>query len=118
MEIKIDQQKRAERMGLISLIIGICIIPVWLLAILISSYADGFSMLLVIAVMYAPVLVALAGLVLGVVGLAKSARTASRTKKGVVLSSIGVVLNLLALCAAACFCIYMYALGEFPKTYA
>lgn len=90
---------RAERISLISMIVGIAAATLWNpLLWLVSDLASDF--LQAIFVYGYPVL-SIAGLTLGVIGLVLSARRETRNRKGVVFAVIGMVLCLLALAASA-----------------
>ena len=95
MEVRFELQKSAERWSLASLLIGIGIIPVSFGLAWILSFTSFDSSLLFFIVMLAA---SLAGFVIGVIGLLKSMRKQSHTTKGIVLSSIGILLNVLILC--------------------
>ena len=95
MEVRFDLQKSAERWSLASLLIALGTIPFGIGLAWILSYANfnatlPFFLTLLIA--------SLAGFVLGVIGLLKSMRKQSHTTKGIVLSSIGILLNVLVVC--------------------
>ena len=86
---------RAERISLISMIIGIAAALLWIpLLWLISDIPSDFMR--VIFVYGFPVLT-ITGITLGVIGLVMSARKATRSRRGVLFAVIGIVLNLLAL---------------------
>lgn len=102
--------KRAERISLASLLIGVCIVPGWIMLVWFTNWFPNWDSLPVW--MFAPLIASLAGLVLGVIGLIWSIRKQSRTVKGIVLSAIGVGLCLLSLCATALFWHLVFAMGE------
>ena len=104
-----DKKKHAERLSLASLLIGGCIIPVWFLLLWALSYTN-IDMKLVFLVL--PVVVTLIGMVLGVIGLLKSMHRESHTTKGIVLSSLGILLNVLVLCAAMLIWIVVDAVSQ------
>ena len=85
------KQQRTLGFSLASFIIGICFVPLWLLLMLLPE----------VFWVYVPPIVALAGFVLGVIGLVLSIRKETRSVKGIVFASIGIVLSILA--AAASF---------------
>ena len=84
-----DKQQRALGFAVASFIIGICTVPLWILLMSLSE---------ALWVYIAPI-VALAGLVLGVIGLVMSIRRETRSVKGIVFASIGIVLNFFAAAA-------------------
>lgn len=84
------KQQRALNVSLVSFFIGIFILPLW-------SYLLFISKTLLI---YAPPIITLVGFVLGVIGLVMSIRWETRTVKGIVFASIGIVLNFFAAAAS------------------
>ena len=89
---------RAERISLISMIIGIAAALLWIpLLWLASDMASDFVQAIFV---YGYPALSVAGLTLGVIGLVLSARKEMRSTKGVVFAVIGIVLNLLALAAS------------------
>lgn len=89
---------RAERISLISMIIGIAAALLWIpLLWLISDMASDFVQAIFV---YGYPVLSIAGLTLGVIGLVMSVRSEPRSTKGVVFAVIGIVLNLLALAAS------------------
>ena len=98
------QQKRAKRISLASLVIGLCIAPVWgLTAIVFDRHYVPYAGLISFAI---PLFAAVTGTVLGVIGLIRSLGCAPRAKAGVVLGAIGTALNVLLLC----WCVFMLLL--------
>ena len=99
MESKTDTQKRAEGLSLVSMILGICIIPAFLLTMAVTfamqSQTSGLMMLIL------PLIFGIAGLAFGVPGLVKSIRSKPRTKKGVVFAVIGIGISLFPVVYAA-----------------
>ena len=99
------KQKRAERPALVSMIIGIAMVPLWFLLLYLGAEIGHiFMTVLFLAV---PLIAAAAGLVFGVIGLIRSLRSEPRSKKGVVTAIIGIVLNL-AVTAAAVLILWLY----------
>ena len=89
---------RAERISLISMIVGIAAAVLWIpLLWLVSDMASDFVQAIFV---YGYPVLSIAGLTLGVIGLVMSARKETRNTKGVVFAVIGIVLNLLALAAS------------------
>ena len=89
---------RAERISLISMIVGIVAVLLWIpLLWLISDMASDFVQAIFV---YGYPVLSIAGLTLGVIGLVMSVRKETRSRKGVVFAVIGIVLNLLALAAS------------------
>ena len=95
MEVKFELQRSAKRWSLASLLIALGTIPFGIGVAWILSYSSFDSSLFFFITMLA---VSLAGFVIGVIGLLKSIRKQSHTTKGIVLSSIGILLNVLILC--------------------
>ena len=93
--MKFFKQKRALGFSRASLIIGICIIPAWFLSLAAAYWSEGTGTDLLWGIFFVGMpLVALAGLILGVIGLIGSIRKESHSTKGIVLASIGIVLTL------------------------
>ena len=89
---------RAERISLISMIIGIAAAVLWIpLLWLISDMASDFVQAIFL---FGYPALSIAGLTLGVIGLVMSARKETRSRRCVVFAVIGIVLNLLALAAS------------------
>ena len=89
---------RAERISLISMIVGIAAAILWIpLLWLVSDMASDFVQAIFV---YGYPVLSIAGLTLGVIGLVMSVRKETRSRKGVVFAVIGIVLNLLALAAS------------------
>ena len=89
---------RAERISLISMIVGIAAASLWIpLLWLVSDMASDFVQAIFV---YGYPVLSIAGLTLGVIGLVMSVRKETRSRKGVVFAVIGIVLNLLALAAS------------------
>ena len=89
------KQKRALGFSRASLIIGICFIPAWFFSLAIAYWSERVGAELLWGIFFFGMpLVALAGLVFGVIGLIGSIRKESHSTKGIVLASIGIVLTL------------------------
>ena len=89
---------RAERVSLISMIVGIAAALLWIpLLWLVSDMASDFVQAIFL---FGYPALSIAGLTLGVIGLVMSARKETRSRKGVAFAVIGIVLNLLALAAS------------------
>lgn len=89
---------RAERLSLISMIVGIAAALLWIpLLWLASDLTSDFMQAIFV---YGYPAFSIAGLTLGIIGLIKSARLNPRSTKGVVFAVIGIVLCLLALAAS------------------
>ncbi|MBQ6234852.1 MAG: hypothetical protein IJK54_02970 [Clostridia bacterium] len=89
---------RAERISLISMIVGIAAALSWIpLLWFASDLASDFVQAIFV---YGYPVLSIAGLTLGIIGLIKSARLNPRSTKGVVFAVIGIVLCLLALAAS------------------
>ena len=104
------KKNRAERIARTAFWIGVCIVPGWILLVWFTNWFPNWDSLPVW--MFAPLIASLAGLVLGVIGLVLSIRKQSRTRKGIVLSSIGIGFCQLSLCVAALLRIAIYGLGH------
>ena len=90
------RQKRALDFSRASLIIGICIIPAWFLSLAVAYWSEGTGTDLLWGIFFVGMpLVALTGLVFGVIGLIGSIRKESHSTKGIVLASTGIALTLL-----------------------
>ena len=88
------RQKRALGFSRASLIIGICIIPAWFLSLAAAYWREGTGANLLWGIFFFGMpLVALIGLVFGVIGLIGSIRKESHSTKGIVLASIGIALT-------------------------
>ena len=87
--MEVIKQRRALGFSVAAFIIGICFVPIWLL---LMSLSEALWV-------YIPPIVALAGFVLGVIGLVMSIRRETRSVKGIVFASIGIVLNFFAAAA-------------------
>ena len=86
---------RAERISLISMIVGIAAAVLWIpLLWLLSDAASDFMQAIFL---FGYPALSIAGLTLGVIGLVMSARKETRSRRCVVFAVIGIVLNLLAL---------------------
>jgi len=90
------KQQRALGFALASLIIGICFIPAWFFSLAAAYWSEGAGTDLLWGIFFVGMpLAALAGLVLGVIGLIGSIRKESRTPKAIVFASIGIALTIL-----------------------
>ena len=88
------KQRRALGFSRASLMIGICIIPAWFLSLAVAYWSEGTGTDLLWGIFFVGMpLVALAGLILGVIGLIGSIRKESHSTKGIVLASIGIALT-------------------------
>ena len=96
------KKNRAERIARTAFWIGVCVLPIWPLMFYMEFIELSFAV----------TVVSLVGLVLGVIGLVLSIRKQSRTRKGIVLSSIGIGFCQLSLCVAALLRIAIYGLGH------
>ena len=105
MEIQSGQQKRAERFGLVSLIVGIAGVPLWFLLLYLG--AEAGHILTTVLFLALPPVAAVTGLAFGVFGLIQSVRSVPRSRKGIALAVIGIVLNL-AVLAAAVLILWLY----------
>jgi hypothetical protein len=106
-----DKIKRAERISLASMLIGVCTAPVWILLVVLNGVLEIPYILTIQKLL--PLAASLAGIVLGIVGLIQSIRKRSRSKKGIVFSVIGIILNLLTLCATVLFRLLISAVSVF-----
>ena len=88
--MQVFKQQRALNFAVISFFIGICAVPLWFLFILLAETLW----------VYVPLIAALAGFVLGVIGLVLSIRKETRSVNGIVFASIGMVLNCFSAAAA------------------
>lgn len=103
------KQRRALGFSLASLMIGICIIPTWFLSLATAYWREGTGANLLWGIFFFGMpLIALTGLVLGVIGLIGSIRKESHSTKGIALATIGIVLTLAE--AAFTVCITLIAL--------
>ena len=84
--MQVFKQQRALNFAVISFFIGICAVPLWFLFILLAETLW----------VYVPLIAALAGFVLGVIGLVLSIRKETRSVKGIAFASIGTVLNVIS----------------------
>lgn len=102
--MKFFKQQRALGFSIASLIIGICNLPtsLWFYTRDIFNM-DGKPEILFLGIL----LVALAGLIFGVIGLIGSIRKETRSKKGIVFASIGIVLSIVVLFLTATVAIYL-----------
>ena len=88
------KQKRALGFSRASFLIGICIIPAWFLSLAAAYWGEGTGTDLLWGIFFFGMpLVAIAGLVFGVIGLIGSIRKASHSTKGIVFASIGIALG-------------------------
>ena len=99
--MKRSEQTRALRFGLVSLLVGIALIPLWVLLLWLA--ADTDSGIVKALFLYGLPAVSAAGLALGVIGLIGSVRKTTRNKKGIAFAAIGIALNL----AAAELCVWV-----------
>ena len=106
-----DKTKRAERISLASMLIGVCTAPVWILLVVLNGVLEIPYILTILKLL--PLAASLAGIVFGIVGLVQSIRKRSRSKKGIVFSVIGIILNLLTLCATVLFWLLISAVSVF-----
>ena len=92
--MKFFQQQRALGFARASLIIGICILLSYVPAFYLFAWALAIQLhVLPWILLIGFPLAALAGLVLGVIGLIGSIRKASHSTKGIVFASIGIALG-------------------------
>ena len=103
--MKFFKQQRALGFARASLIIGICNLPtsLWFYTRDIFNM-DGKFEILFLGILLA----ALAGLILGVIGLIGSIRKETRSKKGMVLASIGIVLNMVLTLVSTIIGLYLH----------
>ena len=101
--MKFFKQQRALGFSIASLIIGICFIPAWLLVLKLANDVGVWYLLF-----FGIPLAALAGLILGVIGLIGSIRKETRSKKGMVLASIGIVLNMVLTLESTIIGLYLH----------
>ncbi len=106
-----DKTKRAERISLASMLIGVCTAPAWILLVVLNGVLEIPYILTILK--FLPLAASLAGIVFGIVGLVQSIRKRSRSKKGIVFSVIGIILNLLTLCATVLFWLLISAVSVF-----
>lgn len=106
-----DKTKRAERISLASLLIGVCTAPVWIALLCLNSVQEIPYILAIM--MLLPLVASLAGIVLGIIGLVKSLRVQPHTRKRIIFSVIGMVLSALMLCATAYFWLIVWAASAF-----
>jgi len=90
------KQQRALRFSRASLLIGMTAIPLWILLLILAVKVENdFTAALFLVL---PLITALTGLTFGVIGLVQSIWAVSRTKRGIVFSIIGMIINLFVLC--------------------
>ena len=104
--------KRTEGFSLASLLIGVCTAPVWWLLALFFAHTTANTDPLPL-MMLLPFVAALAGIVLGIIGLVKSLKETPRVRSGIVCSVIGIALSALTLIATMLFWLLIYAASAF-----
>ncbi|MBR4905866.1 MAG: hypothetical protein IKZ44_03350 [Clostridia bacterium] len=88
------KQRRALVFSLASFMIGICIIPAWFLSLATAYWREGTGANLLWGIFFFGMpLIALTGLVFGVIGLIGSIRKESHSTKGIAFASIGIALT-------------------------
>ena len=98
-----SNQKNRAGIALAAMIIGISIVFLWygMLYLATEVGTPAFKYLFLVI----PTFVEITGLVLGVIGLICGIKKSTRSAKGIVFASIGIVLNL-AFTAATCYMLW------------